>query len=123
MNTESPPVGNNHETEKIALLEQRVKSLESALNKFLKSKEEPERPASDRAATWRKRLQKLGSEYKVFTINRGQKPLANGYYLVARVEDSDPDHFIVTSPEHEHNYGVRRLGITIEQWIAEMENQ
>jgi hypothetical protein len=106
------------EDEKIKLLEARIDALQAALEKFVESKENEPYPA-DRAAAWRKRLQAIGSSWRVFTINLNQRPLSDGRYIVGRVLKSDPEHFIVCKIQE--SVGEKRSLSTIESWVTELE--
>ena len=106
------------EDEKIKLLEARIDALQAALEKFVESKENEPYPA-DRAAAWRKRLQAIGSSWRVFTININQRPLSDGRYIVGRVLKGDPEHFIVCKIQE--SVGEKRSLSTIESWVTELE--
>jgi hypothetical protein len=102
---------------KIRLLEARLESLEAALERYRTDKTES--PA-DVAARWRKRLQHVGSPYRVFTLDVNATPLKNGEYLIRRVLQSRGDMFIVA--KQQTNSGVIRKRATIEKWIEDLEN-
>jgi len=108
-----------YDDEKIKLLEARIDALQAALQKFIESKENEVYPA-DRAAGWRKRLQAIGSSWRVFTINLNQRPLSDGRYIVGRVLKADDEHFIVCKIQE--SVGEKRSLTTIEKWIEELES-
>ena len=103
---------NKNDEALVKALTARIERLEVALQRYQK-------PPSDVAGDWRRRLQRLNSPWRVFTMNKGQKPLNNGLFIIGRVLNSDPENFIVAKKQE--TMGERRKAVTIENWIQSLE--
>ena len=97
-------------------LEERVKKLESLLEKY--SQEHP----SDVAANFRRRLAALKSRWTVLTMSLDKKPKIGNRYKIIRVEKSDPNFFLVTDKGNKVS-GMMYHRDVIERLISEAEQK
>lgn len=96
--------------ERLDILEQKVQRLESAPS------------ASDLASSWRARLQKLRSEFRILAVDINRpRTYSDGTVHIHRVISSDPNHFMVIRKGDAR--GVIRKRVTIEKWITQMEQK
>ena len=103
--------------EQIALLKERVTKLETLVNTLMNQPH-----PSDVASSWRARLKKLGSPYKVFVMDiNPPNHFADGTIHIHRVTCSNPDKFLIV--KNGQARGVVRRKDTIEKWISSMEDK
>lgn len=100
-----------------ALLKERIATLETKVSVL-----ESSPTASDLAASWRARLQKMNSLWRILAVDINRPScFADGRVHVHRVISSDPHHFMVLRRGEDR--GVIRKKETIERWILKLEGE
>lgn len=97
----------------VKLLEDRIASLEAGRDKYDVS-------PIEFAAECRKRLERLGSEWRVWPMNVNAQQLANGKWPIWRVTKADTNNFIVAKLTT--TVGWKKSKTDILKWIGEQEH-